>query len=121
MGLHYMSSIYPEKIIFNAHMFSLTSMIIKDTCIVVDIEILIFLQDNQIRLSGRVSQYLIDRFEDNRGIDCERLYRFLTDAHMKSGQLLFFLLFPFIHDENTQSQRLQYLNETFWLVCCFTE
>ncbi|XP_078329786.1 echinoderm microtubule-associated protein-like 4 [Crassostrea virginica] len=43
-------------------------------------------QDNQIRLSGRVSQYLIDRFEDNRGIDCERLYRFLTDAHMKSGR-----------------------------------
>ena len=60
----------------------------------IDIEILTFLQDNQIRLSGRVSQYLIDRFEDNRGIDCERLYRFLTDAHMKSGQLLFFFFSP---------------------------
>lgn len=45
-----------------------------------------FLQDNQMRLSGRVTQYLIDKFEDNRGIDCERLYRFLTDAHLKSGQ-----------------------------------
>lgn len=41
-----------------------------------------FLQDNQMRLSGRVTQYLIDKFEDNRGIDCERLYRFLTDAHL---------------------------------------
>nr|XP_019922732.2 echinoderm microtubule-associated protein-like 2 [Crassostrea gigas] len=43
-------------------------------------------QDNQMRLSGRVTQYLIDKFEDNRGIDCERLYRFLTDAHLKSGR-----------------------------------
>ncbi|XP_062585319.1 echinoderm microtubule-associated protein-like 2 [Saccostrea cucullata] len=43
-------------------------------------------QDNQIKLPSRITQFLIDRFEDNRGIDCERLYRFLTEAHLKSGR-----------------------------------
>lgn len=56
-----------------------------------------------MRLSGRVTQYLIDMFEDNRGVDCERLYRFLTDAHLKSGQLL---------DSNTISNE----NKRMWKV-----
>ncbi|KAK3096016.1 hypothetical protein FSP39_021958 [Pinctada imbricata] len=44
------------------------------------------LLDNHVKLSGRIYQHLVTKFEDHQGINFEKLYKYLTEAHMKSGR-----------------------------------
>ncbi|XP_033726226.1 echinoderm microtubule-associated protein-like 2 [Pecten maximus] len=43
-------------------------------------------QENHVKLSNRVIQLLLERFEDQHGVDFEKMYRYLTDAHTRSGR-----------------------------------
>ncbi|XP_060076352.1 echinoderm microtubule-associated protein-like 2 [Ylistrum balloti] len=43
-------------------------------------------QENHVKLSNRVVQLLLERFEDQHGVDFEKMYRYLTDAHTRSGR-----------------------------------
>ncbi|XP_069102321.1 echinoderm microtubule-associated protein-like 1 isoform X2 [Argopecten irradians] len=43
-------------------------------------------QENHVKLSNRTVQLLLERFEDQHGVDFEKMYRYLKDAHTRSGR-----------------------------------
>lgn len=43
-------------------------------------------QDNSIQLHSRVMQILQQKFEDHRGINIEKLFQYLSEAHSRSGR-----------------------------------
>ncbi|XP_021366584.1 echinoderm microtubule-associated protein-like 1 [Mizuhopecten yessoensis] len=43
-------------------------------------------QENHVKLSNRVVQILLGRFEDQQGVDFEKMYRYMTEAHTRSGR-----------------------------------
>lgn len=47
---------------------------------------LFFFQDNQVKMSPRVYQLILDLYEDSFGINYEKMWRSLVLGHTSSGQ-----------------------------------